>query len=247
MRLARRTSKWLIVVFIPVVAIMVALVAFIIAPAYFYIAVGISNVASGEAGAGMFRYAEFPREFFIFAALLTTSIIIIASMFKRSALSSGGGTIAVAQGGTQIGAADTNPLARRLRNVVEEMAIASGAPVPEIYVLEKEYSINAFAAGFTTGDAVIAVTRGALQSLNRGDHFDITAKVGYFVWKSKTSLFNPAIGTLSQDDDGSDPMIGIGARYRFSDRISFRGEYEHFSDIDDEDGSLLSLGFAYSF
>jgi len=84
-------------------------------------------------------------------------------------------------------------------------------------------------------------------SMPAGERFDITAKVGYFVWKSKTSLFNPAVGTLSQDDDGSDPMIGIGARFKFSDRISLRGEYEHFSDIDDEDGSLLSLGFAYSF
>jgi hypothetical protein len=72
-------------------------VAFVIAPAYFYIAVGISNVASGEAGAGVLREVVFSREFFLFAALFTTSIIIIASMFKHSALSAGGGIIAVGE------------------------------------------------------------------------------------------------------------------------------------------------------
>ena len=49
---------------------------------------------------------------------------------------------------------------KRLRNIIEEMAIASGVPVPEIYVLEQEPAINAFAAGYT-GDACITVTQGA--------------------------------------------------------------------------------------
>src|SRR5690606_38353886 len=62
-----------------------------------------------------------------------------------------------------------SPLRRRLRNVVEEMAIASGVPVPEIYVLEQETGINAFAAGFTPGDAAIAVTRGTLEILSRDE------------------------------------------------------------------------------
>ena len=58
---------------------------------------------------------------------------------------------------------------RRLLNIVEEMAIASGVPVPEIYVLEEESSINAFAAGFSASDAAVAVTRGALEKLNRSE------------------------------------------------------------------------------
>jgi Zn-dependent protease with chaperone function len=62
-----------------------------------------------------------------------------------------------------------DPLRLRLRNVVEEMAIASGVPVPEIYVLEEEPGINAFAAGFNSGDAAIAVTRGTLESLDRDE------------------------------------------------------------------------------
>jgi len=70
-------------------------------------------------------------------------------------------------GGTLVPSNVRDPLRRRLRNVVEEMAIASGVPVPEIYVLEEESGINAFAAGFTPGDAAIAVTRGTLELLER--------------------------------------------------------------------------------
>ena len=58
------------------------------------------------------------------------------------------------------------PEERRLVNVVEEMAIASGVRIPEIYVLPEE-GINAFAAGFSTDDAAIAVTDGCLKTLNR--------------------------------------------------------------------------------
>jgi Zn-dependent protease with chaperone function len=72
-------------------------------------------------------------------------------------------------GGTRVPPDVTDPLRRRLRNVVEEMAIASGVPVPEIYVLEEESAINAFAAGFTPGDAAVAVTRGMLELLERDE------------------------------------------------------------------------------
>jgi hypothetical protein len=71
-------------------------------------------------------------------AVLTTLFILGASMFKTAVLSSGGGAVATQMGGTPVPADVQDPLRRRLRNVVEEMAIASGVPVPEIYVLEEE-------------------------------------------------------------------------------------------------------------
>ena len=103
------------------------------------------------------------------AALLTTLFILGASLVKTSLLSSGGGKVAADMGGTLVPADVQDPLRRRLRNVVEEMAIASGVPVPEIYVLEEENSINAFAAGFTPSDAAVAVTRGTLELLDRNE------------------------------------------------------------------------------
>jgi Zn-dependent protease with chaperone function len=102
-------------------------------------------------------------------AILTTLFIVGASLFKTSMLSAGGGRVATSMGGTLVPADVQDPLRRRLRNVVEEMSIASGVPVPEIYVLEEESGINAFAAGYTPSDAAIAVTRGALEILDRNE------------------------------------------------------------------------------
>ncbi len=63
----------------------------------------------------------------------------------------------------------SDPTERRLRNVIEEMALAAGIPAPRAYVLDSEEDINAFAAGTHAGDAVVAVTRGALQRLTRDE------------------------------------------------------------------------------
>jgi Zn-dependent protease with chaperone function len=58
---------------------------------------------------------------------------------------------------------------RKLLNVVEEMAIASGVPVPQVYVMDGEPGINAFAAGHSASDAAISVTRGAMTMLTRDE------------------------------------------------------------------------------
>jgi len=105
----------------------------------------------------------------IVTAVLTILLILGSTLYKVARLSSGGGKVAVDMGGTLVAPDVQDPLRRRLRNVVEEMAIASGVPVPEIYVLEEEAGINAFAAGYTPGDAAVAVTRGALEILDRDE------------------------------------------------------------------------------
>ena len=102
-------------------------------------------------------------------AVLTTLFIVGSTLYKTSRLSSGGGRVAADLGGTLVPTSVQDPLRRRLRNVVEEMSIASGVPVPEIYVLEEEQGINAFAAGFSPSDAAIAVTRGTLETLDRDE------------------------------------------------------------------------------
>src|SRR6185503_3034859 len=75
--------------------------------------------------------------------------------------------IARGLGATPVEAGTTSFAYRRLRNVVEEIAIASGLPVPQIFVLEDEAGINAFASGYTPADAAVTVTRGALDKLTR--------------------------------------------------------------------------------
>lgn len=104
-----------------------------------------------------------------FTTLGTLAVIGVGSMYRIASLSSGGEPVALQLGGVPV-PEDTSDLGlRRLRNVVEEIAIASGVPVPKIYVLEHEAGINAFAAGYSTSDAVVAVTRGALDRLNRDE------------------------------------------------------------------------------
>ena len=93
--------------------------------------------------------------------------ILVASLYKISSLSGGGKVVATSLGGTLVAHANDNLQYKILLNVVEEMAIASGTPVPPVYVMKKEQGINAFAAGFTVDDAVIGVTQGALDCFTR--------------------------------------------------------------------------------
>ena len=97
----------------------------------------------------------------------TLIVVISGSLYKIAILRSGGSRVAEMLGGRLIPAGSGDFLEKRLLNIVEEMAIASGVPVPPVYLMEKEKGINAFAAGFTPDDAVIGITRGALETLNR--------------------------------------------------------------------------------
>ena len=102
-------------------------------------------------------------------SVLTVAVIGLGSLHRIASLRSGGAAIALQMGGTLVPEQTHDPQLRRLRNVVEEISIASGVPMPQVFVLEHEAGINAFAAGYTPADAAIAVTRGALERLNRDE------------------------------------------------------------------------------
>ena len=97
----------------------------------------------------------------------TLGFIALASLFQIARLGAGGSAVAKMMGGRPVDPNTTDAGERRLINVVEEMAIASGVPVPEIFVLDAEQGINAFAAGMSPQRAAVAVTRGALESFDR--------------------------------------------------------------------------------
>jgi Zn-dependent protease with chaperone function len=90
------------------------------------------------------------------------------SFYKISQLSQGGSAIAEMLGGRLVVDGNAGQEERQLLNIVEEMSIASGTPIPQVYILE-ERGINAFAAGNSTSDAAIGVTRGCLELLNRDE------------------------------------------------------------------------------
>ncbi len=101
--------------------------------------------------------------------LATLAIVGGACLYKVSELRAGGGAVALSVGATPLAARPAEFADRQLRNIVEEMALASGVPVPEIYVMEEEDGINAFAAGLRPEEAAIVVTRGALKYLSRDE------------------------------------------------------------------------------
>ncbi|MEH2149252.1 M48 family metallopeptidase [Nostoc sp.] len=106
---------------------------------------------------------------FLYVAGITIIAIAVGSLYKIACLRQGGSVIAQELGGRLLIPDMADEQGRQLLNIVEEMAIASGISVPEVYLLERETSINAFAAGFTPNDAVIGVTRGTLQHLSRDE------------------------------------------------------------------------------
>jgi Zn-dependent protease with chaperone function len=152
---ARRQSGRLVLLFGLAVAAIVAAVNLV-----YFVAVGgfpEEGSSSGVLG-GMLA-----------VSLVTVGVIGVASMYRISSLGTGGAAVALQMGGTPVPEDTTDLHYRRLRNVVEEIAIASGVPVPQLFVLEEEAGINAFAAGYAPGDAAVAVTRGALDKLNRDE------------------------------------------------------------------------------
>jgi len=159
---ARRASKRLVLLYFVAAGLIVVGVTAVVAAAIYF-----SSTASLAAPPGDFLARNSP---ILAATAIGAALLIVgATAYKTASLASGGGKVATSLGGTLVPPDVRDPLRRRLRNVVEEMAIASGTPVPEIYVLEQEEGINAFAAGFEPGDAAIAVTRGTLELLDRDE------------------------------------------------------------------------------
>jgi len=107
---------------------------------------------------------------FVLVCGLTLLVVLGGTLFKIGQLKRGGGSgVAEMLGGRQILPGTDDFFEKRLRNVVEEMAIASGVPVPPVYVMEREKGINAFAAGFSPADSVVAVTYGTMTGLTRDE------------------------------------------------------------------------------
>ena len=103
-----------------------------------------------------------------FAAVFCVLIVGIATLVKLGQLKGGGSVVAEMLGGSLLQRSGSNQAERKVQNIVEEMAIASGMPVPPVYIIDDD-SINAFAAGWSSGDAVIGVTRGCIEKLNRDE------------------------------------------------------------------------------
>ncbi len=119
-------------------------------------------------------YGPIPFDFwdlncFLIVTGVVFLVVLAGTLIKIAQFSKGGATVAKMLGGEQILPSTKDPDERKVLNVVEEMSIASGIPVPAVFLLKSEYGINAFAAGFSMQDVVIGVTRGAVSLLSRDE------------------------------------------------------------------------------
>jgi len=152
---ARRQTRRMLVLFALAVVAIVAAVDVVLV-----VGLGLGRVHGGGGAnwGGLFV-----------ASALVVVAIALGSLYRIASLRGGGAVVARQLGAVPIPIDTGNFAYRRLRNVVEEIAIAAGVPVPEIFVLEEEGGINAFASGYAPTDAAITVTRGALDKLTRAE------------------------------------------------------------------------------
>lgn len=209
---ARRQTRRLVIAFVlAVIAIVIAINALVL------FSIGMLD----QGGARVQEPFEWMRVWPVAAAtsVITVLVIVIASAWRTVQLRGGGARVAAELGGVPVDGSSTDPLRRRLLNVVEEMAIASGVPVPQVFVLEQESGINAFAAGWSTADAAVAVTRGALERLNREELQGVIAHEFSHVFNGDMRLNIRLMGVLF----GILVIALVGRRMLSSMRFSSRG------------------------
>jgi Zn-dependent protease with chaperone function len=167
---ARRNTKLLVVYFGAGVTMLIVTLYL----ALWFIFVGFGSGQRRHRGASydVSRYAQaglWKPDLFFGVAAGTLAVVGLGSLFKTMELSRGGSAVATMLGGRLVNPSTADPDERKLLNVVEEMAIAAGVPVPQVYLLSAEHSINAFAAGHATSDAAIGVTEGCIRLLSRDE------------------------------------------------------------------------------
>ncbi|TNC91130.1 MAG: hypothetical protein CSH36_11245 [Thalassolituus sp.] len=156
---ARRNTVWLVILFA------LATGAVVLTTNLLFVALIALSGSSDSDPHAPSAWEVYTGEHWLVVSLTTLAVILICSTFRQMSLRHGR-DVANALGGRLLDPGTSDLKERRLLNVVEEMSIASGMPVPDIYILEDD-GINAFAAGYQPSDAVIGVTRGTVNSLNR--------------------------------------------------------------------------------
>jgi Zn-dependent protease with chaperone function len=125
----------------------------------------VAVVTTHETGQGTWLWHDWSQQ----ALLGTLWLVAGGSLLEWFLLRKGGTAVAKMLNAQAIDFASQDAVQRQFINVCEEMAIASGVPVPSLYVLPQESTINAFVAGYRAQDSVLVVTQGALIHLTRDE------------------------------------------------------------------------------
>lgn len=162
---ARRNSRYLILLLVTAVVSLVSITTLLIATLVYF---GGDQQHQPVQNHWLGIMHALSPAMFIWIALGVSGVVMLGSLFRYVQLRAGGKAVAESMGGRLLANATTDVDEQKILNVVEEMAIASGTAVPPVYLIEEE-SINAFAAGYRTQDAVIGITRGCIQNLSRDE------------------------------------------------------------------------------
>lgn len=154
---ARRNTSLLVFLFLTAVLLITLAVCLV---GYF--------VTRSETSDQPFHYWLLSTHGLITASAVVT-LICMGSLLRWADLAGGGSRVAKMVGARPVDPDTRDSDERKLRNIVEEMAIASGVPVPELYLMDNETGINAFVAGYSPGSAVMVVTHGAITQLTRDE------------------------------------------------------------------------------
>jgi Zn-dependent protease with chaperone function len=159
---ARRSTMLLIFLFVLAIVFLLALSNFIVFEFLYFVEYETLTFSLSQ------LELVFDSNLSILISAAIIGFICLGSLYKLVQLSAGGSAIAQYLGGVIIPRSSSDPLHKKILNIVEEMAIASGTPVPQVYILN-ERGINAFAAGWKTTNVVIGITQGALERLTRDE------------------------------------------------------------------------------
>lgn len=160
---ARKKTGLLVVLFALAVIVLIVMATILIT-----LFLGYFNTDYDQVYSVASQFEQINLSDFYTGAVIVIAVVAGASLYKLAQLSAGGKVVAEMLGGDLVDGSTLDPDERKLLNIVEEMAIASGSPVPPVYVLP-DTNINAFAAGFNFNDAVIGVTRGCIEQLSRDE------------------------------------------------------------------------------
>src|SRR6516162_3098395 len=170
----------------------------------------------------------------LLAGVVAAVVLVVGggSLLKVAQLASGGKAVALMVGGREVPGNTQDLRQRRLLNVVEEMAIASGVPVPPVYILPEETGINAFAAGHAQGDAVVAVSQGCVNYLTRDELQGVVAHEFSHILNGDMRLNLRVIGLI----------FGILALSQIGWYLMESARWSRSSDEKGGRGNLLLLG-----
>jgi len=163
---ARRITRWLIALFVIAVISLIVLTEVMLITVL-YLSRGDYTTMPGATPDFLTVAASLDASVHITIIAVIVLVVVIGALSKFNQLRAGGQVVATLMDGRLVPGNSEDPAQQRLLNVVEEMALASGVPVPQVYVMIRERGINAFAAGWGSDDAVICVTQGMLEALDR--------------------------------------------------------------------------------